>query len=225
MAYWYEKVNMNTLSLEEVKKIKLFSRIDKKYIIDFETFCNLTQYINDNYYILTDDNDNFLLKYKSIYFDTEKLSMFNDHENRKKNRQKIRIREYSNGDKYLEIKTKSKEDFTKKIRIELEDYNIQNYTDWINKNLEYSNTKLIPTIEIIFHRLTLINKEKSERITIDFGINFNNYITNKKERIKEIVIEVKKLNHDKTEFEIELNKLNIEESKFSKYHIGIQKTS
>ena len=43
--------------------------------------------------------------------------MFNDHENKKKNRQKLRIREYSNGDKYLEIKTKPAENFTKKITI------------------------------------------------------------------------------------------------------------
>jgi len=215
---------MNKLNLEEVKKIKLFSRIDKKYIIDYEQFCQLSNYINDNYYILV-DNDNFLLKYKSIYFDTEKLSMFIDHENRKENRQKLRIREYSNGDKYLEIKTKSNENFTKKIRVELEDYNIHTYTDWINKNLEYSENILKPTLEIVFHRLTLINKDKTERITIDFGISFNNYITNKKEKIKEIVVEVKKLSEDKTDFEKELNRLNIEETKFSKYHIGIQKTS
>lgn len=216
---------MNTISLDEVKNIKLLNRIDKKYIINFEQFCNLAEFIEKNYYILKGDDNNYLLKYKSIYFDTEKLSMFIDHENRKENRQKLRIREYSNGDKYLEIKTKSNENFTKKIRVELEDYNIHTYTDWINKNLEYSENILKPTLEIVFYRLTLINKDKTERITIDFGISFNNYITNKIEKIEEIVVEVKKLSEDKTDFEKELNRLNIEETKFSKYHIGIKKTS
>ena len=39
--------------------------------------------------------------------------------------------------------------------------------------------------------MQLINKDKTERITIDFGISFNNYITNKIEKIKEILKEEK----------------------------------
>jgi len=216
---------MIKISLQEAKDIKLMNRIDKKYIIDFNQFCSLSNYIEDNYYIVVNEKDEYLLKYKSIYFDTNSFEMYNDHENKVKNRQKIRIREYSNGDKYLEIKTKKSEDFTKKIRIELEDYNIDSYTDWINKNLKYSTSELKPKIEINFYRLTLINKDKTERITIDFGLSFKNYITKKELKIKEIIIEVKKTYEENTSFENELNKFDIYPSKFSKYHIGIKKTS
>lgn len=216
---------MIKISLQEAKDIKLMNRIDKKYIIDFNQFCSLSNYIEDNYYIVVNEKDEYLLKYKSIYFDTNSFEMYNDHENKVKNRQKIRIREYSNGDKYLEIKTKKSEDFTKKIRVELEDYNIDSYTDWINKNLKYSTSELKPKIEIDFYRLTLINKDKTERITIDFGLSFKNYITKKELKIKEIIIEVKKTYEENTSFENELNKFDIYPSKFSKYHIGIKKTS
>lgn len=216
---------MIKISLQEAKDIKLMNRIDKKYIINFNQFCSLSNYIEDNYYIVVNEKDEYLLKYKSIYFDTNSFEMYNDHENKVKNRQKIRIREYSNGDKYLEIKTKKSEDFTKKIRIELKDYNIDSYTDWINKNLKYSTSELKPKIEIDFYRLTLINKDKTERITIDFELTFKNYITKKELKIKEIIIEVKKTYEENTSFENELNKFDIYPSKFSKYHIGIKKTS
>lgn len=200
------------------------NRIDKKYVIDFNQFCLLSDYIVNNYYIVVDDSNKFLLSYKSIYFDTANLDMYNDHKLNVENRQKLRIREYENGDQFLEIKTKS-DNKTKKIRVNLDLYNIDHYMCWINDNLNYAYSAITPVLEINFKRLTLINKEKNSRITIDFGISFKNYNTNINKKIKEIVIEVKKSDESYiTSFEKKLSSLNIEESKFSKYYIGINST-
>ena len=215
---------MNKITLQEAKDIKLMNRIDKKYIINFEQFCSLTNYIVENYYIVIDNEGKFLLPYKSIYFDTDIYDMYNDHKINKENRQKIRIREYESGEKFLEIKTKSKDSLTKKIRIPADNYSITEYKDWIIKNLHYDIDSLTEKIEISFYRITLININKTERITIDFNISFNNYITGIKNKIKDIVIEVKKLFEDNTEFEDILNNMDIYETKFSKYHIGINNT-
>lgn len=187
---------MNKISLEEAKKIKLFNRIDNKYDITFNQFCQLVEFISNNYYIVVNSKNEILLNYKSIYFDTYSYDMYNDHKNDTENRQKIRIREYENGDKFLEIKTKTKDKRTKKKRINIVSNNLVDYKNWIVDNLNYDYTKIKEKIEISFKRLTIISKDKNERITIDFGIKFNNYITGIKKNINNIIVEVKKENEN-----------------------------
>lgn len=214
---------MNKISLEEAKKIKLMNRIDKKYVIDFEQFCLLIPYILDNYYIVSDSNQRILLPYKSIYFDTKNYDMYNDHKVNKENRQKIRIREYSSGDKFLEIKNKNNSK-TNKIRIQTSSYLLNEYKKWIVDNLNYDINNLKEKLEVIFKRLTIVSKDKKERITIDFGISFYNFTNNKFKRVDEIIIEVKKPDENKSDFENKLNSLNIQETKISKYFLGITLT-
>lgn len=215
---------MKTISLKEVKEIKLMNRIDKKYIINFDQFCSLTNYISNNFYILS-ENDNTLFKYHSIYFDTPNMDMQKDHINKTKHRQKIRIREYCTGEKYLEIKEKNNSEFTKKKRIPVTSYSLDGEQQWIDENLIYDTKNLNKKLDIVFNRMTLVSLDKKERVTIDFGIKFYNYITKKKEIIKDIIVEVKKLTEEKTNFELVLNILGIQEKGFSKYNIGLQKTS
>lgn len=214
---------MNTISIKEAKKIKLMNRIDKKYIINFEQFCSLTNWIVDNYYIVVDEDNNFLLDYCSLYWDTIYDNMFLDHENKVKNRQKIRIREYSNGEKYIEIKTKPADDKTKKIRIPFKDC-LDDSKKWIEKHLYYDYYSLGQKLEVKFKRLTLVSPEKNSRITIDFGIKFYNYETKISSSIKDIIVEVKKETEELSKFEQKLNELGIEEHGFSKFYIGINKT-
>lgn len=211
------------ISLAEAKKIKLMNRIDKKYIINFNQFCELCDYIVENFYIVSDDY-NFMIDYKSVYFDTIYNSMFHDHENKTKDRQKLRIREYSNGEQYLEIKSKNKEEFTKKIRVPFKEC-LDDNRHWVEKNLLYDYYSLGKTLEVKFKRITLINFEKNIRVTIDFGINYYNYLTKKRFVEKNImIVEIKKETNEKTPFEFKLEELGIIEAKYSKYYIGMQKT-
>ena len=182
---------MNSLTLKEAKEIKLMDRIDKKYVIDFDQFCSLSSFIHDNFYIV--ENDGMLLiPYYSLYFDTPNMDMHKDHIEKKQHRQKIRIREYSTGEKYLEIKEKNNSEFTKKKRIPVESYELNGETNWIDENLIYDTKHLTKKLEVKFNRLTLISFDKESRITIDFNIRFHNYVTGKSKRIKDIIVEVKK---------------------------------
>lgn len=213
---------MNKISIEEAKKIKLMNRIDKKYIINFEQFCELCEYIVKNFYIVY-SGYKYMLDYKSTYFDTIYNSMYNDHENHEKKRQKIRIREYEDGEQFIEIKTKSDEEYTKKIRKHYKGY-LDGNKNWILKHLLYDYYSLEKKLEVKFKRITLINFDKNIRVTIDFGIRYNNFITKKIYNEKNIIIEVKKEMQDKTEFEIKLEEFGIQEGKYSKYHTGIKMT-
>lgn len=211
------------ITLEEVKDIKLMNRIDKKYIINYDQFCSLTKYIVDNFYILSEE-DKFLFKYHSIYFDTPNLNMHNDHMNDVGHRQKLRIREYSNGEKFLEIKEKNNSEFTKKKRIPVKSYEINGEMNWIDENLIYDTKHLDKKLDVTFYRLTLISLNKQERITIDFNLTYYNYLTNKSYKENKIIVEVKKMFEENIDFENELNNRNIFQEKYSKYKYGINTT-
>ena len=167
-----------TISLTEAKNIKLFNRVERKYkCTKSQLYCILGD-LKDNYYLVTDiDEDDFLLKYHSIYFDTPEMTMFNAHENCDEHRQKIRIREYSNGEKFLEIKDKDKNGITRKSRIEVNSYLLDGEKQWIDKNLMYDTSILNKVLDINYKRITLINIDKTERITIDMDISFYNFNT------------------------------------------------
>ena len=63
---------MKEISLNDVKKIKLFNRIETKYKCDFYQFCCLSKYFYDNYNVVS-DNGTTLFDYMTVYFDTPDL--------------------------------------------------------------------------------------------------------------------------------------------------------
>lgn len=220
-------MNVNSISIEESKKIKLFNRVEKKYKCTKKQLYYLIGILKDKYYLVSDDLDgdeDFTFKYHSVYFDTSNMSMFFDHENNISHRQKIRIREYDTGEKFLEIKDKDIDGITRKSRIPVESYEIDNEKNWIDKNLIYDTSKLIKTLDITYNRITFISYDKSERITIDFDIVFHNYNTDITESIDDVIIEVKQSIEHLSEAEGVFEELDIQRVKFSKYHIGIKQT-
>lgn len=215
---------MENITLEESKKIKLFKRFESKYIIPNNLIYNIYNYCENNY-LIVENNKIFYFPYYSLYFDNDKLDMIKAHENNDLIRQKLRIREYYNGDKFLEIKEKNNYQ-TNKIRIPVISYEINNEKNWISSNLIYDTKNLSKTLEVKYNRITLLSKDKSNRITFDFDINFKNYKTNKEYKIDHnIIIEVKKNSEENIDIEDYLNSLEIFKEKFSKYYYGMKKTS
>ena len=101
---------------------------------------------------------------------------------------------------------------------------------WIDKNLIYDTTKLSKKLDVYFYRLTLVDKENTYRITIDFNLRFFNYKTNKSYNFPDTIIEVKKNTSGDTFFETEMKARLIEDwpdfasTKISKYNFGLEKT-
>ena len=215
---------MNTISLDKAKKIKLMSRVEKKYVCTEEDLIKIMQNMPDNYDIVS-NNCITSLKYSSTYFDSDSLVMWNAHDTDEKHRQKIRVREYFTGEKFLEIKDKNKETgLTKKTRIPVESYKINDEINWISKNLIYDTADLQKTLTITYYRITLINQDKLERVTIDKKISFTNHKTGITKHIDDVVIEIKQIENHESSFEQELIKENIQQQKFSKYYKGILMT-
>ncbi len=217
---------MQRISLEESKKIKIFKRFESKYILWEDYVIDFIKLLEKDYFLVVDKNQ-ILFPYHSLYFDTDKLAMWNDHENEKQIRQKIRIREYNDNSKFLEIKEKNNEQ-TIKTRIPVESYNIDNETNWISHNLKYDTRNLSRSLDVKYNRMTFIKKDKTERITIDFDLEYYNYHTKKswKTTINQVIVEIKKSHKENNEVENMLNnKLLFYKQKYSKYYWGIKKTS
>lgn len=215
---------MNIITLEEAKQIKLFNRTETKYKCDFESACKFMQYLYENYFVVCENNIS-LFTYMSVYFDTPELKLYNEHKNRVPSRQKIRIREYSNGDKYLEIKTKSEDGKTSKQRIPIKQMNIYDNFVWVKENLKYNIQKLNHVLNVKYLRLTFISQDYHERITIDFNIEFFNLLNNTNKKIGDVIIEIKQDNNCKSNIKEVIKTFNIEETHFSKYYNGLTLTT
>lgn len=217
------------VSLKETGKVRLMNRIDTKYVTSLDNILELLKILSNDYLIQQIDGQSNM-PYYTKYFDTSDTRMFYQHQRGKKNRQKVRMRLYENSDSppYIEIKTKNNKGRTRKDRVlMLSGSELTSYRNFFNLFSEYNPSSLIPQIENHFYRITLINKEMTERITIDTGLEFHNFTTKKSVRLSNIgVIEWKRDGRNcKSKLEEILKDLRIHPSGFSKYCIGMAVTN
>ena len=85
---------------------------------------------------------------------------------------------------------------------------------------------LVPTLSNRFSRITLVNYEKTERLTIDFNIHFYNHATQAQQLMDNIVvIELKRDGRVPSPILPILRELRIKPAGFSKYCIGATVTN
>lgn len=216
------------ITLEEMGKVKLMNRVDSKFITTEDRLENLLEGMAGSY-MMQQIEDRRNMPYATRYFDTGERLMFYEHQRGKKQRQKIRIRVYEGNDMppFLEIKDKDNRGRTRKKRVVMEDSeDIGYYKDFVEKYLKYPVEVLTPQIDNHFYRLTLVNDEMTERITIDTGLEFYN-LTNDTPLSYDglTIIEWKRDGHvSGSRFARMLRELSIHESGFSKYCVGMAAT-
>lgn len=219
---------MESITLEEMSGVKLMNRIDTKFLTTREKLVWLLQGAAENF-MIQDSGNVRNSAYYTCYFDTRDVRMYYNHQRGKKSRRKVRIRQYVNSEvlPFLEIKDKNNKGRTKKKRVSMQEgTEIIDYDDFINHNSEFSAHELLPRIENRFNRITLVDKEKSERITIDTSLEFHNFATHIDIKLPELVIIEWKRDalSCKSHLKPLLRQLKIQESGFSKYIIGMALT-
>ena len=219
---------MEPISLEEMAGVKLMNRIDTKFLTTRAMLVKLLQKASDNF-LIQDSNNVRNAPYYTCYFDTRDVRMFYNHQRGKKSRRKVRIREYLDTGvaPFLEVKDKNNKGRTKKKRVSMaEGSSLQDYDEFISSHSEFSAHELLPKIENRFNRITLVNKEKNERITIDTSLEFHNFATLEHISLPELVIIEWKRDalSSKSHLKPLLRQLRIHESGFSKYIIGMALT-
>ena len=215
----------NPISLEEMGKVKLMNRIDTKFVTTVGQVEELLARACDDYFIQQIEGS-CDLPYYTCYYDTRDTDMFYQHQRGKKTRQKVRIRQYEAGEAppFLEIKSKNNKGRTKKKRVAMEEGPILNkYNDFLLANSDYPCDILNPCIENHFYRITLVNRDMTERITIDTGLEFHNLQNDNRLSLDNIgIIEWKRDGQSPVSgLQTILRDLRIGESGFSKYCIGM----
>lgn len=221
--------SFETISLSEMGKVRLMNRVDSKYLTTIDQILNVLRAAASDFYIQEIDGRSNM-PYYTLYYDTPDADMYYNHQRGKKNRQKIRIRNYEETEAapFVEIKIKNNKGRTRKKRIAMNDgEKIDSYRVFVENNSGYSVSSLIPQIENHFFRITLVNKDLTERITIDTNLEFHNLTTDRYVKLPEIgIIEWKRDgNSDKSIFGQILKKFRIHLGGFSKYCIGMAVTN
>ena len=173
----YESIlrSFRTIFLSEMDSVQLFNRRVSKYILPTDRVGQLLDYA-ENHFSVLQIGDLRMADYETLYYDQEKFASYHDHINGKLIRCKVRRRSYLNSnDHFLEIKHKFNTGQTQKSRIPID---IDN-REWIGEacNFTHENARidflsLSPVLKNRFKRITLVDFEKTQRITIDLNITF-----------------------------------------------------
>ena len=225
------------ISLGEMESVKLMNRIDTKFVMPLSQLPELLQLAEQDYYVQqvagkrTGD-------YDTTYYDTEDLDMYIRHHDRQLVRQKIRVREYVESRLFfLEIKRKNNKGRTKKKRIALPSATLTPGTighgkedvrvdEFIAAKSRYLYEQISPRLRTTFTRITLVNKAKTERLTIDMLLGFTNIRSGALVRCPELVIvELKRDGNQSSPMIGITQQLRIHPLKISKYCIGTALTT
>lgn len=218
------------ISLKEMSGIRLMNRTDQKYVTNVATLKELLVLAQGSYFS-QEIAGKRVSPYATTYWDdTVKRSMFRQHETGRKPRQKVRVRTYLNSNTtFLEIKKKDNHGKTAKSRIEVPSLqaviNEHAGADFVMQKTGMLLNDLAPAVGNRFNRITLVNYDKTERLTIDFGIYFYNYLTEQRAAMDNIVvIELKRDGRCPSPILPLLRQLRIKPAGFSKYCVGASVT-
>lgn len=215
----------DSVSLEEMKRVRLMNRIDTKYIIRIGELKKLLECSSKDYRVQEVDGERNIA-YHTIYYDTRDHQMYIAHQNGKKTREKIRMRTYvSSGLSFLEIKNKNNRGRTDKKRIKVDansDYMHSEETrGFLARHAWFTPDELEPHLENRFNRITLVNRGMTERLTIDTGLNFHNHTNEQDCSLSGIaVVELKRDGRTSSPMYDLLIRMHIHTMGFSKYCIG-----
>ena len=219
---------MTPISLDEMSAVKLMNRVDTKYVADDLIVSKLFSLIKDEYYV-QEINGKRVAAYDSVYYDTVDNHMYIIHQDKKLKRDKLRIRNYvDTGNYFCEVKHKNNHGRTKKKRIEVgrgvfEDLKSDAATRaFVEKELpDYDFDGFVKKLSTSFDRITVVNKGKTERITIDFNVRFHNFDNGNETGIAPLVImELKRDGRCESFFQKTLFELRVKPLSISKYCIG-----
>jgi SPX domain protein involved in polyphosphate accumulation len=213
----------NPITLKEMDGVRLMDRTDTKYVFRLENLPVFLKEIMDDYKIL-DVNGNRISRYESLYFDTENFDLYMNHHRGKPNRYKIRCRKYVESElNFFEVKFKNNKGRTIKNRVKQPQVDLcikDNAEILLKEKTPLNASELKPKLWVNYSRITLVNKNSPERVTIDINLNFRNDLNDK--TINNLVIaEVKQDKAISSAFIKLMKNHHIREGSISKYCYGV----
>lgn len=170
------------VSLAELEqRASLQTRVDRKYVVDLETFEGVARALAPQFLALEVAGKRVTV-YDTVYFDTPSLLSYRQHRQGKRRRFKCRTRLYGSSVCFFEVKLKGRRNETVKRRmpIGVEEHGV--FTDRANAFLEHelrclygyqAPERLDPGLRTTYARLTLVARSGAERLTCDFALGFS----------------------------------------------------
>lgn len=220
-----------------MESVKLMNRIDTKFAVPLSVLPAILRAAQADYFAQEIDGRR-IATYDTMYYDTDTLDMYIRHHDRQLVRQKIRVRQYVDSHlTFLEIKRKNNKGRTKKKRISVPGFAIRANTvghgkqdvkvaDFIEQKSRYHWQEITPHLRTTFRRITLVNRAKTERLTIDMDLVWENVVSGLTMTYPNLVIiELKRDGNQPSKMTHIMQDLRIHPLKISKYCIGTALTS
>ncbi|MEH6346283.1 MAG: polyphosphate polymerase domain-containing protein [Bermanella sp.] len=210
--------------LNDLKNANLMDRVDTKYLIPIEKLESLLPGLLPHYSAL-EINGKRLFTYQNTYFDTPDLDFYHAHHHGRLNRYKVRHRKYVDSEKgFLEVKFKNNKGRTLKTRIASDKACVKGVPQqtFLSEALSNKFSGLEASQWGSYQRIALANETCGERLTLDLGLMFRSIDGARQVELPQFFIaELKQFKHDLTSpFALEMARLGIRASKFSKYCMG-----
>ena len=211
------------VSLGRMDQVKLLNRVDTKFVLSRQKLPEILSELMAEYFIL-EINGVRLQHYETRYFDTPEKTCYLNHHNQRLNRFKIRARCYADsGLCYFEIKSKNNKGRTSKERKKLQGLNdgiTPKAAALLTEVTGLDASRIVPSIEVGFSRITLVNRRMTERATIDVNLRFSG-AAEQVDYPGIAIAEVKQDRLGRSGLNDVLNRHHIREFKISKYCLGI----
>ncbi len=212
------------ITLAEMDSVKLLDRTDTKFIFPISKLPQVLDFIKEHYRVLEVENSR-ITDYETLYYDTPDWELYTRHHNKKLNRYKIRARKYVNSDlHFFEVKYKNNKGRTIKTRVKQK--SIENDIKDKAKMLLEENTRLfsnqlVPAIWVNYSRITFVNNNLEERVTIDLNLTFKR----EGKEVKYETLVIAELKQDRARsrslFLRAMNEYRIKQNSISKYCLGV----
>ncbi len=211
------------ITLAEMKSVRLMNRVDTKFVTTLPRLMQLLEMAKGEYFVQEIDGERNSA-YTTLYYDTPRLDMYIMHHNGCLGRQKVRVRQYVDSNlTFLEVKNKNNHRRTRKKRITVTGFDItgEQQREFLKPLCWWDVDTLQPALRNWFNRITLVNKAKTERVTIDTGLRFHNFVSGLDKSLDQVVIiELKRDGNQPSPLLAMLRDLHIHPYGFSKYCMG-----
>jgi hypothetical protein len=214
--------NFDPISLKEMDGVKLLKRTDTKYLLSLTELKAILPQLLDDYKVL-EIGERRISSYQTTYLDTEEKTYFHQHHQGRYKRHKVRFRSYKDsGATYLEVKLKQKGQTNKKrISVQKDDDFSTEEQAFLKKWIPEHHSELKHSLKNQFQRITLVNKNLPERLTIDLNLSFE--YNNKEIALSDhVVLELKQEKFNRKSFILTLLRLKgLRPIRVSKYCMGL----
>jgi hypothetical protein len=163
------------ITLAQMDDVALLDRSEIKYVLPQSLLSPVLAELRDAYRVLVVAGQPFS-RYRTLYFDTADLALYRRHHAGAPNHYKVRAREYVDScAAFLEVKHKVGGRHTIKSRIPTDGLVTAltfQAADFLADTCPYMPDELVACLWNHYTRITLVSKQRAERITLDLNLAY-----------------------------------------------------